>query len=106
MKVRRWIWLSIGLVAGSVAGWWLRGYSDIDACLDAGGRWQYGGSDCEGIEVWMSRRPDFVARAQTSLRRGISSTKLQGRLRASSCSARIPSHPSFTAPLEPGSAKI
>lgn len=51
MKVRRWIWLSIGLVAGSVAGWWLRGYSDIDACLDAGGRWQYGGSDCEGIEV-------------------------------------------------------
>ena len=44
--------------------------------------------------------------AQTSRSRGISSTKLQGRFRLSSCSARIRSQPSFTAPFEPGSAKM
>lgn len=42
--------------------------------------------------------------AQRSRNRGSRSTKLQGRLRLSSCSARMPSHPSFTAPFEPGSA--
>ena len=36
--------------------------------------------------------------------RGISSTKLQGRWRASSWSRRMPSHASRTAPVEPGSA--
>jgi hypothetical protein len=30
------------------AGWWLRGQSDIDACLDAGGRWEERGSYCVG----------------------------------------------------------
>jgi len=49
----------------------------------------------------------FVSQASHfSLRRGISSTKLHGRLRLSSCSARILSHPSFTAPFEPGRAKM
>ena len=40
-----------------------------------------------------------------SNRRGISSTKLQGRWRLSSWSLRILSHPSFTAPFDPGRAK-
>ena len=35
------------LVAG-FAGWWLEGQSDIDACLDAGGRWEKQGSYCVG----------------------------------------------------------
>jgi hypothetical protein len=37
---------------------------------------------------------------------GINSTKLQGRCRLSSWSLRMPSQPSFTAPVEPGSAKM
>ena len=51
----------------------------------------------------------FVSSCETryfSRNRGISSTKLQGRLRLSSCSERIRSQPSFTAPFEPGSAKM
>ena len=42
--------------------------------------------------------------AYRSSNRGISSTKLHGRWRLSSWSRRMPSHPSFTAPVEPGSA--
>ena len=53
-----------------------------------------------------SRIKSGTTGSQISLSRGISSTKLQGRFRLSSCSARIPSQPSFTAPLEPGRAKI
>ena len=39
------------LTAGLAAGWWLRGCIAVDACLDAGGTWQEGGSYCEGVPV-------------------------------------------------------
>ena len=41
-----------------------------------------------------------------SFRRGISSAKLQGRKRMSSCWRRMSSQPSLQAPVEPGSAKM
>jgi hypothetical protein len=31
---------------GLSIGWWLRGLSDQDACLDAGGKWEDRGSYC------------------------------------------------------------
>ncbi len=51
MKWHALAWCILGLIVGASAGWWLRGYSDIDACLDAGGRWQYGGGYCEGVSA-------------------------------------------------------
>ena len=39
--------LLTAIIAGD-AGWWLRGQSDIDACLDAGGSWEKRGSFCVG----------------------------------------------------------
>jgi len=47
---------------------------------------------------WRRQRP------RCSRRRGISSTKLQGRKRLSSCSAKMPSQASLQAPVEPGIA--
>ena len=41
-----------------------------------------------------------------SISLGISSTKLQGMCRLSSWWTKMSSQPSFTAPVEPGSAKI
>ena len=38
------------LIVGGYFGWWLRQQSDIDACLDAGGRWETNGSYCDGVE--------------------------------------------------------
>ena len=43
--------------------------------------------------------------SRCSLRRGMSSTKLQGRVRMSSWCRRISSQPSLQAPGEPGRAK-
>ncbi|CAD7335570.1 hypothetical protein SPHS6_00566 [Sphingobium sp. S6] len=56
----------------------------------------------------LEHKENMVARVgiQRSIRRGISSTKLQGRKRLSSWLERMPSQASFTAPVEPGSAKI
>jgi len=43
--------ISVILLATAIAGyagWVLRGHSDIDACLDAGGRWEERGGYCVG----------------------------------------------------------
>jgi hypothetical protein len=42
--------LVVGLLAGLAFGWWVRGQSDVDACLDAGGRWEGRGSYCVGAQ--------------------------------------------------------
>lgn len=56
----------------------------------------------------LEHKENIVASAerQRSIKRGISSTKLHGRWRLSSWVESMPSHASFTAPVEPGSAKI
>ena len=36
----------IGAIAAAYLGWWLREQRDIDACLDAGGRWETPGGYC------------------------------------------------------------
>lgn len=44
---RRFIFaILFSAVVAGYAGWWLRGQSDVDACLDAGGRWETRGSYC------------------------------------------------------------
>ncbi len=50
MKGRGALLLLAGLIAGLGAGLWLQKMNHIDACLDTGGRWQYGGSYCEGVQ--------------------------------------------------------
>ncbi len=55
--------------------------------------------------IWLTQNGGILS-AYRSLSRGISSTKLQGRKRLSSWWWRILSQPSFTAPFDPGSAKI
>jgi hypothetical protein len=42
------LWPAVLLVAGLLAGWWIRGYSDSDACLDADGQWEQRGDYCYG----------------------------------------------------------
>ncbi|WP_179102098.1 hypothetical protein [Sphingopyxis sp. KK2] len=37
------------VLAGALVGWLLQEQNLIDACLDAGGRWQSSGAYCEGI---------------------------------------------------------
>ena len=37
-------------VGGAFAGWYLREQRDIDACLDAGGRWGEPGGYCIGAK--------------------------------------------------------
>lgn len=44
------LFLLVGLLLGTSAGWWLQEMNHIDACLDAGGRWQSNGSYCEGVK--------------------------------------------------------
>ena len=44
------LFLLVAFVAGTYFGWWVRGHSDIDACVDAGGRWEYRGSYCVGAK--------------------------------------------------------
>lgn len=48
MKKRLVSVILLTAVIAGYAGWWLRGQSDIDACLDAGGRWEERGSYCVG----------------------------------------------------------
>lgn len=75
-----------------ILDWWSTGLGELSAFLEAHPA---------------SAEPPVPATAvQRSVSRGISSTKLQGRWRISSWLARMPSHASFTAPVEPGSAKI
>lgn len=38
--------LVVALIAGALLGWWLREQRDIDACHDAGGRWETPGAYC------------------------------------------------------------
>ncbi|WP_162789438.1 hypothetical protein [Altererythrobacter sp. ZODW24] len=38
----------VGGALGLVGGWWLQKQNLIDACLDAGGRWETNGSYCDG----------------------------------------------------------
>lgn len=74
-----------------VLEWWSTGLGELSAFLAAHPA---------------STEPPVPATAvQRSVSRGISSTKLQGRWRMSSWLTRMPSHASFTAPVEPGSAK-
>jgi len=40
--------LIVGVLAALLLGWWARGYSNIDACLDAGGAWEDRGGYCYG----------------------------------------------------------
>ncbi len=49
MKQREILTFAIGLVIGLAAGWWLQEQNLIDACIDAGGRWERNGSYCEGL---------------------------------------------------------
>ena len=42
--------LVIALIGGALLGWWLREQRDIDACLDAGGRWETPGGYCVGAK--------------------------------------------------------
>jgi len=42
--------LVVALIAGAFLGWWLREQRDIDACLDAGGRWETPGGYCLGAK--------------------------------------------------------
>ena len=43
--------VAVAILFGLLAGWLLRGQSDLDACLDAGGQWQFQGGYCLGIHV-------------------------------------------------------
>jgi catechol 2,3-dioxygenase-like lactoylglutathione lyase family enzyme len=75
---------------------------DLDATFDQGsGRPRIRRDGTRHRRVTTARLPRY-----RSSNRGISSTKLQGRWRMSSWLARMSSHPSFTAPVEPGSAKM
>jgi len=38
----------VAAILAFCAGWWLRGQSAIDSCLDAGGRWEVLGGYCVG----------------------------------------------------------
>ena len=57
------------------------------------------------VQVWLSGLQPLRG-ILPSLRRGISSAKLQGRKRMSSCWRRMSSQPSLQAPVEPGRAKM
>lgn len=39
----------IGIVIGLIGGWLLQKENLVDACVDAGGRWEVNGSFCSGI---------------------------------------------------------
>jgi hypothetical protein len=41
--------LVAGFLLGFGAAWWVQKEMVIDACLDAGGRWQSAGRYCEGV---------------------------------------------------------
>ena len=42
------VWLLVALAVGGWFGWSLKGQWAVDACLDAGGRWERHGSYCAG----------------------------------------------------------
>lgn len=74
-----------------ILDWWSTGLGELSAFLAA--------------HPASTEPPAPATASQRSVSRGISSTKLQGRWRISSWLARMPSQASFTAPVEPGSAK-
>ena len=41
--------LALLVLAAIGGGFWIRRYMQVDRCLDAGGRWDYGRSYCEGL---------------------------------------------------------
>jgi hypothetical protein len=48
MRLRLLIaFIALALVSAWI-GWTLRGFIAVDACLDAGGRWQGSGQYCQG----------------------------------------------------------
>ena len=48
-KVGKFLLVFLIFVFGLLFGWFLQKENLIDACLDAGGRWEKNGSFCEGI---------------------------------------------------------
>lgn len=46
MRRRAVVWVSIAIAL--CVGWWARGFMAVDACLDAGGRWEARGGFCDG----------------------------------------------------------
>ena len=88
---RLWLRLDGGMPIAATVGWSHDGFAGcrFDTPIERAGRGRW--------TIWQGER---------SINRGISSTKLQGRWRRASGSALIGSQPSFTAPFEPGSAKM
>ncbi len=51
MSKKKKIFLGIILLLLIVFMYWLKGYIDIDKCLDSGGRWSYEKGICEHQEI-------------------------------------------------------
>jgi hypothetical protein len=46
-KRTRFVLCALRLLLVVICGYWLKGFWEIDGCLDRGGRWNYGTGTCE-----------------------------------------------------------
>lgn len=55
MSKKKKILLVISLLLLSAFAYWMKGYLDVDKCLDSGGRWNYEKGICEHQESRQER---------------------------------------------------
>jgi len=46
-KRTRFVLCALSLLLAVICGYWLKGFLEIDRCLDRGGRWNEGTGTCE-----------------------------------------------------------